>query len=246
MKKKLRLVYLSAVDENRFNIRVARAPDVSLKNISTVMDFCRSHDVKFLIARCNATELNCAQEMEKKGFYLMDTLSYYSCDLIQKSIPDDTEDTLIRPIKPGEELIIKNIAKESFKGYFGHYHADPKLDRSKCDETYTSWAYDSCTSSELSDEVLVAELEQSIVGFATMRINTVKEGEGVLFGVAPNAQGKGIYRSLILSGMNWCKTRNTEQMVVSTQITNIAVQKVWVRVGFEPNRHYYTFHKWFE
>jgi hypothetical protein len=34
-------------------------------------------------------------------------------------------------------------------------------------------------------------------------------------------------------------------MLISTQITNVAVQKVWTRLGFEPSRSYYTFHKWF-
>jgi hypothetical protein len=34
------------------------------------------------------------------------------------------------------------------------------------------------------------------------------------------------------------------RMVVSTQITNLAVQKVWVRQGFELTGSYYTFHLW--
>ena len=35
-------------------------------------------------------------------------------------------------------------------------------------------------------------------------------------------------------------------MVLSTQVTNLAVQKVWSRLGFEPSRSYYTFHLWFD
>ena len=84
------------------------------------------------------------------------------------------------------------------------------------------------------------------VGFATLRLNNSDEGEGVLFGVAPKAQGRGIYRSFMVKGMEWCMKKNATHMVVSTQITNTAVQKVWSRVGFEPNNAYYTFHKWFD
>jgi GNAT superfamily N-acetyltransferase len=78
-----------------------------------------------------------------------------------------------------------------------------------------------------------------------MRLNSPQESEGVLFGVTPAAQGRGLYRSLMLAGMHWSKLRDAGRMVVSTQITNIAVQKVWTRLGFEPSGSCYTFHKWF-
>ena len=79
-----------------------------------------------------------------------------------------------------------------------------------------------------------------------MRLNSPEEGEGVLFGVAPAAQGRGIYRSFMVRGMEWCLAQGTSRMVVSTQITNIAVQKVWTRLGFEPHKSYLTFHRWFD
>ncbi len=142
--------------------------------------------------------------------------------------------------------MIKAIAAKCFRGYFGHYHADEKLDRSKCDEAYISWAYRSCVSRDVADEVLVADLAGSIVGFASLRLNSEQEGEGILFGVAPSAQRKGIYRSLLINSMQWCLSKGARHMIYSTQITNIAVQKVLVRLGFVPSNAYYTFHKWFD
>jgi len=91
----------------------------------------------------------------------------------------------------------------------------------------------------------VGTIERRIVAFATLRRNSAEEGEGVLFGVAPEAQGRGIYRSLMIGAMLWFRTRGTARMVVSTQVTNAAVQKVWTRLGFEPWKSNYTFHKWF-
>jgi GNAT superfamily N-acetyltransferase len=140
---------------------------------------------------------------------------------------------------------VERVAAGAFQGYYGHYHADPKLDRNKCDEGYVSWAVRSCTLKQVATEVLVAERDNQIVGFATLRLNSPEEGEGVLFGVAPEAQGIGIYRSFMVSGMQWCKEQQVKRMIVSTQVTNVAVQKVWCRVGFEPAYSYYTFHKWF-
>lgn len=239
-------VSLSSIDEERFGIRTARALQVTVDSLEEVLSFCRDHNAKFLIARCLASELTAAQAMESSGFILTDTLVYYLRNLVNTPIPTDTSTVLVRPIRVGEESQVRVVAAECFRGYFGHYHADPRLDRAKCDETYVSWAVRSCMSREVADGVLVADEAGSIRGFATLRINSPEEGEGVLFGVAQMAQGHGIYRSFIVHAMQWFLSKGCTRMVVSTQITNISVQKVWTRVGFEPSHSYYTFHKWFD
>jgi GNAT superfamily N-acetyltransferase len=152
----------------------------------------------------------------------------------------------IRTLRDGDGDAVAAIARDSFAGYLGHYHADPRIDRSKADEVYVSWAYRSCVSREVAQEVLIADDGASPLGFATLRRNSPEEGEGVLFGVAPAAQGRGIYRSFMIRGMEWCAAQGASRMVVSTQITNIAVQKVWSRLGFEPHKSYLTFHRWFD
>lgn len=246
MSSDLPQVYLSDIDEERFGIRTARAPRVSLDTLPSVLEFCREDGVVLLIARCPISELGAAQAMEREGFSLMDVLVYYARSLVKTPIPSDIGKIPVRPIRLDEEDAVKTVASESFRGYFGHYHADARLDPAKCDEAYVDWAVRSCVSREIADEVLVADLGGVIVGFATLRLNSVGEGEGVLFGVAPSAQGQGIYRSFMVRGMEWCLSKGATRMVVSTQITNIAVQKVWVRLGFELNHAYYTFHKWFD
>lgn len=239
-------IHLSAIDEDRFGIKTARAMGITLRDLAAVWDFCRIHEVRLLIARCPASDLAAVQEMERQGCFLTDTLVYYARNLLKSPIPTDSSAVTVRPIQPGEEDRVRAIAAGSFKGYYGHYHADQRLDRTQCDEAYTSWAVRSCTSRDVADEVLVADDEGILLGFATLRINSPEEGEGVLFGVAPAAQGRGIYRSFMIRSMEWFRAKGCTRQVVSTQITNIAVQKVWARVGFEPSHAYYTFHKWFE
>lgn len=238
--------YLSAIDGERFGIRIARAPEMTLEVLPSVIEFCRDNAVSLLIARCPVSELRAAQAMERQGFELMDTLVYYERDLVQTPVPPGVSNIKIRAMRLGEEEKIKTIAAESFRGYSGHYHADKRLDRTKCDEVYISWAYRSCISRDVADVVLVADMNGSMVGFAAMRLNNAEEGEGILFGVAPFARGQGVYRSLIIYGMKWCVNKGVSRMIYSTQITNLAVQKVLTGVGFEPRQAYYTFHKWFD
>ena len=45
--------------------------------------------------------------------------------------------------------------------------------------------------------------------------------------------------------MAWATRQGATRVVYSTQIRNLAVQKVWVREGCEPSHSYLTFHKWF-
>jgi GNAT superfamily N-acetyltransferase len=246
MNKEKSSITLSDLDEQRFGIKTAKALVFQSEDIATVLRFCRQNDVVFLIARCLTSDLTLAQELERTGFLLMDTLVYYTCILKKDFLPENISGINIRPLRTGEEKLIKTIATETFKGYLGHYHADRRLCRERCDEVYIDWAYKSCISKDMADIVLVAEHKGSIAGFATLKVNSPVVGEGVLFGVAPYAQGKGIYRLLMIHGMQWCIEQGYEKMVVSTQISNVAVQKVWCRLGFEPNYSYHTFHKWFD
>jgi GNAT superfamily N-acetyltransferase len=239
-------IRLSAIDEERFGIKIARASVQTPDDVAEALDFCRANQAKMIIVRCPASDLQTVQALEQQGGLLMDTLLYYVRHLAKPPIPEDRHQEQIRFIQPGEEKEIEAIAALSFRGYYGHYHADPRLDRKKCDETYVSWAVNSCTSRELASAMLVAEIDGRLAGFASLRRNNDQEGEGVLFGVTPWAQGRGIYRSFMIQSMEWGKTQGYKRMFYSTQVTNVAVQKVWVRVGAEMSHAYYTFHRWFD
>ena len=237
-------VAYSEVDSDRFGVRIARAR-MNAENLDRVFRFCGDQKIALLIARAKTDDWTAIHGLEQQGSLLMDVLVYYSFDLQKREVPQDLGQIEVRSFRSDDAPQIEQVAASSFKGYFGHYHADPRLDRRKADEGYTSWAVRSCAAKDVADEVLVADRDCEILGFATLRMNSPQEGEGVLFGVAPEAQGLGIYRSFMIAGMQWCKRQNAQKMVVSTQVTNIAVQKVWCRVGFEPSHSYCTFHKWF-
>ncbi|MFH1540162.1 MAG: GNAT family N-acetyltransferase [bacterium] len=239
-------VNLSAIDEERFGIRSARATYVTLETLPSLMDFCRKNSVVFLIARCLSTEIHAVQEMEREGFLLMDTLICYKFDLKKTPIPPDEGKIIIRPFQPGEEDVVRATATDSFREYYGHYHSDKRLDRAKCDEVYSSWAYRSCTLSDVANEVLVADEKGSILGFASLRATAPEEVEWNCGGVVPSAHRKGVFRSLCIHSLKWALSQGANCMVQSTVIPNLGVQKTWLRLGFEPTHAFYTFHKWFD
>jgi len=237
-------ISISELDSARFGINAARA-HVSLENLPQILRECAEAKVDLLIARCLSSDLATAQEMDKQGFRLMDTLLYYAFNLDKRPIPVDTGAFPVRSLQPGDKDQVRAVAAAAFAGYMGHYHADPRLDRRKCDEAYVSWAERSCISGTAADEVLVAEHEGKVIGFATLRLNSPQEVEGLLYAVAPAFQGKGICRSFMIRSLQWSRSRGARRMIISTQLSNVSMQKVWCRVGFEPSHSYHTFHKWF-
>jgi len=239
------VVSLSDIDTERWGVTSAWARNVSTASLPEVMSFCMENGVTLLMVRCSTSDLATAQAMEAQGFLLMDTLVYFDRPLQGADVSDPNRKVTIRPATPNDTDAVREVAAASFAGYFGHYHADPRLDRELCDAVYTSWAHRSCLDRAVVDAVFVAELEGQVVGFATVRLSGTEECEWVLSGVLPTARRQGIYRSFLLTVMEWGIQHGAKRMVLNTQVNNTAVQKVWVREGYEPRNSYYTFHKWF-
>jgi len=233
---------LSPLEEERFGVRTMRVNSFERAALPALLAFCRANAVGLVIARCPSEDVASAQALEESGGRLMDTLLYYSLELAKK--PQAALPARLRLARAEEVEPLVAIAAESFRGYRGHYHADPRLERAACDATYIDWVRRSVLDGKVAEAVYTCEIEGSLAAFATLRANSPEEGEGVLFGVAPWAQGRGIYADLIRAGIEWCRARGMARMVVSTQVTNLAVQKVWVRQGFEPSGSYFTFHLW--
>lgn len=234
----------SSLDSERFGIRVARAR-ITSETLLLVLEYCKAERIELLIARLAAGDLDTAQKAEARGFFLTDTLVYYKFDLATKKVPVDASDVLVRLFRPEDTERVRRIGTAAFKGYMGHYHADRRLGRQQCDETYVSWAERSCVPGVAADAVVVAELNGELAGFGTLRMNSPQESEGLLFAVAPEFQRRGVCRALMIGSLDWSRQHSASRMIISTQVTNVAMQKVWCRAGFEPSHSYYTFHKWF-
>jgi GNAT superfamily N-acetyltransferase len=239
-------VFISDIDRERFGFKTARVHGITTGTLSDALDFCSREKVELLIARCCMSDLAAAQAMERKGFQLMDTLVYYTRDLTRHPIPLDSGVAHFRPILQEEEAEVIGVAKASFEGYFGHYHADPRLDNLHCNEVYIDWARKAFASRGDDENFIVAEIGSKIVAFGVFRMNSSEEGELFLGGVHPDYQGQGIYLSFLCRAIQWCLSKQAKRIVISTQLNNIAVQKVLTKSGFEISRGYYTFHKWFD
>ena len=241
------MLALSPLDQQRFGFRVAKGVLREPVSGPVIVASARSLAARLAIVRIPAHLLQSAQSLERCGAFLCDTLVYYRKKL---GVPPPVEipgGYACVAATPADTDEVASLARVTFTGYLGHYHSDSRLDPATCDEIYSSWAGNSCRDASLADRVfLVRDQAGSIAAFATLKRHSDEKSEGVLFGVSPQHQERGMYAFLIDEAARWAISAGAKELVVSTQITNIAVQKVWCRAGFEPAEYLYTFHLWLD
>jgi GNAT superfamily N-acetyltransferase len=239
-------VTLSRLDEEHFGIRTARASDVDIHKLKTILAFCKSNRVELLIAKCSPSEIRAVHAMEDLGFRLMDTIIFFSFSLSKQQIPSANVDHVtVRQVGPGDESRVKQIAHQAFHNYTGHYHMDERLDKVKSTEVYALWAYNCCISGEYSDTVFVAEYEGTIAGFSAMKKHSDREWIAILGAVEPKYQGFGIGKALNIARIKYCRAQHAEHLTSPISISNLSGQVISQQFHYHPSRYEYTFHKWF-
>jgi hypothetical protein len=238
-------IKLSELDKMRFGITTAKVYIDAKDNIKTIMEWCEAEKVELLIARCSTDEIKLVQSMEKIDFYLTDTLVYFQSRKIISTHNLVPEGYSWRFANAEDANSVEHLSAKTFRGHAGHYHADSKLNKLDADLVYSSWAGNSCRDENFTGVVFLIFRNAEIVAFLTMKKNDSDTCEIILNGVDPLHQRRGLYFSLISLAKNWALEQNMLRIIVSTQITNIAPQKVWSRQDFEPIKSFYTLHKWF-
>lgn len=237
-------IELNLLETARFGIAAARVIDTraSPEEIDAA---ARRKGVGMLTIRIPTQELSRVHDFEAAGYRLMDTLVCYSRSLDDlPSRPAPPEGLSCREAVPEDADAVAQVAREAFGGYMGHYHADPKIGRAAADAAYIEWAETSTMHASPTAPVLVAERDEEIVGFLTLRRSSSEEMELVLNAVKPAFRGRGAYAMLVIEALALGNARGYSRAKTSTQINNYSVQRVWARLGFAHSSSLYTFHKW--
>lgn len=234
-------IEINAIETRRFGITAAKVIDQGA-SVDAINVAALAQQVQMLTIRVSTDDLSRVQTLEADGYRLMDTLVYYDRTLTDLA---PTQDPLIRLATPADADKVADVARMSFAGYIGHYHADPRLSDTSADAAYVEWAQNSIKACSPQSPAYVAAEGNNIHGFLTVRLNSNLEAEIVLNAVHPNMQDKGIYSRLLASSMSALKATHHERILISTQVNNVAVQRAWGRQGLRMARSYYTLHKWF-
>jgi len=235
----------SPLDSQRFGMRVHRGRCERLDD-RALFEALVAQRVDVAILRTPAGASTAWQRLGRYGLLPIhaDTLVYYRTSLQDlPARPLRNADLAFAEATDADRDALAALVRTTFDGYVSHYHANPAFDPQRVLAGYMEWATGYIASGEAGRITWVARRAGEIVAFACCSFDQATgEAEGVLYGVHPAHAGGGLYGDLIRYTQAQFRARGFRAMVVSTQIWNYAVQKVWTREGFVLDKAYDTWH----
>lgn len=233
----------SAIDEARFGVRTAKAVARTADEVQQAVAACERQGVQLLLLRLPTDAHAAVHAAEQAGALLTDTLCFYA-----RAVDALTEPPPPRPglhLRAGDAADadrVEALARAAFAGYPGHYRNDPRLQAVDVDEVYPSWARACCVRA--TGPLVLAEFDAQPAAFAALRPGGDGELDVALLAVHPQFRQLGVAADLLRHLSSGALGPAVSRLSYSTQITNVAMQRLLARLGFLPTGSHYTFHWW--
>lgn len=131
---------------------------------------------------------------------------------------------------------VERVVREIFASYQNHYSSNPLLDNVSVEDAYVDWALNNKQSQSKSKTKVLLE-DQNPIGIAL--IEEHEHGfDFQLAGIVQKAEGTGTYGAFLNSICNGSDL----DAFISTQTSNIRVQRSWIKIGFSPFKSFSTIH----
>ncbi|MCX6353979.1 MAG: hypothetical protein NTZ78_03625 [Candidatus Aureabacteria bacterium] len=220
---------------------------VNLRLIETMMEACRKEGFRHLNIRLDADDIALVHLLEGNAFYLVDSIVTYIFIPARQELGHFKPLFTTRPYRPEDHEEVLRVALESYRNFFGRYHADPHLPNEKCDYLYQQWAEKLLTGG-IADGIMLAERRGKIVGFLGYKTNKdILESTGVnvvgggLGGCT--SEGLGAYPTILETAMREQLPLH-DMMDLETQLNNVNIIRIYQKLNCEYARAKYTYHAW--
>ncbi len=172
---------------------------------------------------------------------LGDVLVVYRRDNIRLGPPDGPTNSsfAVRPAKGADFPLLDRLTDAIFVDYRNHYQANPRLAGFDLADGYREWTRGHVGTGDL--RCLIGGVDGVECAYGTVRLDP-EECEIVLNGVLPDYRSRGVYRDLLRAMVGLFVEHGAPRSMISTQVDNRAVQRVWVREGFRLDGSYFTVH----
>jgi dTDP-4-amino-4,6-dideoxy-D-galactose acyltransferase len=127
-------------------------------------------------------------------------------------------------------------------GEYSRFHLDTRISENKFQEMYRLWIENS-TKKQIADTVLVARIENTIVGLVTLKFKE-KIGQIGIIAVASTVRGMGIGKQLMRAAENCCFQNGMDHMLVVTQAFNESACRLYDKAGFVVFKTEHIYHWW--
>jgi dTDP-4-amino-4,6-dideoxy-D-galactose acyltransferase len=228
-------------DSTFFARRIASVANAALRpeDVVSVVDWCRADRIECVYVLPDSEDVPAMHALEDAGARLVDVRMMFDRKL--EATAGATPST-VRPSRPSDVPALRTIAGQSHSN--SRFYADPHFPRARCDELYATWIEKSCRG--WADRVFVAEHENRPVGYLSCHVREEGRGEIGIVGVAPEAQGHGLGRDLVVSALRFFAEQGLSRVTVVTQGRNIVAQRLYESMGFRTSSVKCWHHLWLE
>ncbi|MFN2398465.1 MAG: hypothetical protein ABR543_07460 [Gemmatimonadaceae bacterium] len=233
-------------ESSHFALRIARARPEDTDAVAATLGAARATGVDLLICRIPTNALSIAQAIEAQGGRLCDTLVVLERSYSAAPSTVGTKETSVRAAREDDAAALVRIAQSAFRDYLGHWHADPRIPRTRADDFYAAWMRDICQQlTGGAHRVFVLDSAGGPAAFAAYRACAAETFDIALGGVEPQHRGRGLYRDLIAgTDALLFESDQLRRTQYSTQINNHPAIRVVSGLGYHLTRSEYTFHVW--
>lgn len=226
-------------DTDYFGFNIGRVTDETMDDAKAakVLDWCSNNNIDCLYFLAAPDSYTTTLNAQRNGFELMDIRMSFRLSL--KSAHTPKIDHNIRPATQDDIEPAASIARIVHKG--GRFHFDPRLAH-KADEFYGTWITNSINGFE--DIVLICDMDSSVAGYMSCKINSDGTGQLCLLGVDPRYRGLGIGRDLVGAAHEWFISKGCQEVTVVTQGRNIRAQNIYQKYGYITDTVNYWYHWW--
>ena len=227
------VLQFSPRDSARFELRVFRGVVDSVDTDALAAEIERER-VDVAILRVPPQMLGALNGFARHGLVpiVADTLVSYDTDFpARRTAPTTGSAVTLRVATEKDAELLAGMAREIFAGYVSHYHANPLFERDRILDGYAEWAARHVGADDGSVAWLV-EYDGELAGFSCCRADRASgTAIGVLNGVLPEMRSRGIYRGMLRATVDAFTEMGMKRFEISTQVHNIAVQRVWTAHG---------------
>ena len=213
--------------------------------IEQIDEWCRQSEIGCLYFLARSNDANTVRIAEDSHFRLVDirvTMEYSPQRSRQSSLARPESGIVVRESRPEDVNKLRDIARTCYRDT--RFYVDPAFPTQMCDRLYETWIERSCEG--FADAVLVAELDDQLVGYVTCHIgDNFRSGKIGLVGVSSEAKGRGVGQLLVSRALQWFESRGAQEVTVVTQGRNLPAQRLYQRCEFLTKAVELWYHKWY-
>jgi len=198
-------------------------------------------------------DMTACHTLERNGFRLVDTQLVYGRGLgdvaTESSSPGhETGRLTIRLADRTDVGDLVQVARASFKDFFGRFHSDHRLPPGAASKIYEEWIRSSLDG--YADHVVLAEEDGVVAACSIWRKPSAREaklsirvGHYSLGMVHPDFQRRGLFTAVTRRGLQLLEGA-ADYAVGPTHVNNHGVQRGYARLGWQIVDATHTFHAW--